>query len=72
MDWEVSREELKGRVERILSSIMSDKFDMNITIKFRDRQENEDEKGRSNQDVSRHRANARERARRLKGENATN
>jgi len=72
MDWGVSREELKDRVERILSSIMSDKFDMNITIKFRDKQEDEDEERRSDKDVSRYRANARERARRIKRENVEN
>lgn len=72
MDWGVSREELKDRVERILGNIMSDKFDMNITIKFRDKPEGKDEEGRSNKDVSRYRINARERARRITRENAEN
>lgn len=65
MDWGVSREELKDRVERILSNILSDKHDMNIKVKFRDKQESKDEKRRSYKDVSRYRINARERARRV-------
>lgn len=72
MDWGVSREELKSRVERILSNILSDKYDMNIKVKFRDKQESEDEKRRSYKDVSRHRINARERARRVERQDATN
>lgn len=72
MDWGVSREELKSRVERILSNILSDKYDMNIEVKFRDKQESEDEKRRSYKDVSRYRINARERARRVERQDATN
>lgn len=72
MDWGVSREELKSRVERILSNILSEKYDMNIKVKFRDKQESKDETRRSYQDTSRHRANARERARRIARENAEN
>jgi hypothetical protein len=28
------RERLKGRIERVLSEILSDKYDCNITLKF--------------------------------------
>ena len=72
MDWGVSREELKSRVERILSDILSDKHDVNIKVKFRDKQESEDETRRSYQDTSRYRTDARKRARRVKREDASN
>lgn len=31
---EVSREEIKSKIERILSDILSDKYEMEIKIKF--------------------------------------
>lgn len=72
MDWGVSREELKSRVERILSNILSDKYDMNIKVKFRDKEESRDEKRRSNQDTSRYRVNARKGNRRITRKDTAN
>ena len=72
MDWGVSREELKSRVERILSNILSDKYDMNIKVKFRDKEESRDEKRRSNQDTSGYRVNARKGNRRIARKDTAN
>jgi len=73
MDWEVSREDIKSKVERILSDILSDKYDMNITVRFEKAEESRDnEEGRSNQSTGRHRSNARKGTRRTKRKDATN
>jgi hypothetical protein len=61
MDFGMSREDIRSRIEQILSEILSDKHDMNIKLKFKDPQESRDEERRSNQNVSRHRTNARKR-----------
>jgi hypothetical protein len=37
---EVSEIDIKSRIEEILSEILSDKHDVNITLKFRDQGEN--------------------------------
>lgn len=64
MDAEVSREDIRSRVEQILSAILSDKYEAKITIKFRDKQENAHEQKRGNQVISGHSTDARKRARR--------
>lgn len=39
MDWGVSKEEIKSRIERIFSDIFSERYDMNITVKFKNKRE---------------------------------
>jgi hypothetical protein len=61
MDFGMSREDIRNRIEQILSEILSDKHDMKITLKFKDPQESTDEKRRSDKVASGHSTNARKR-----------
>lgn len=58
MDFKMSREDIRNRIEQILSEILSDKHDMKITLKFKDPQESTDEKRRSDKVTGRHSTNA--------------
>ena len=59
---------MKSRIEEVLSRILSEKHDANITIRFKER---EDEQRRDNQGTSRAGSNARKRVRKTEKANSS-
>lgn len=55
---------MKARIEEVLSRILSEQHDAKITIKFKER---EDEQGRDNHGISRTGSNAGKRDKRITG-----
>lgn len=58
MVFEMSREDIKCRIEQIMSEILSDKHDMKITLKFKEPEESRSDERRSDKTTGRHRVDA--------------